>query len=334
MNEQNRFKEAINEIPVPSKELDTILSDAFKKEKKEVKFPFKRMVKYMAAAGILSFGTISTAYVSPAFANFVTQIPVIGYAFDYFISQEDYYQAYEDVSTDIGLVEKSNGIEINIEQAFFDGNTVTLSYVVRTKEDLDSFPYFEALPINLGTGGYGGNYVDGVGYVGMMNLSVPGKKDTVNLDWSPKAIVTDKQTIKGNWNFKFSLNKLEGKQIAINEQVTQDGVTVKLIDAVKTEVNLTINYLQDVDTSMDENWIAVEAELSAVDNLGNKYKVPYNGGIGTEGGDSSEDITWDATIHDLDPEARSITFYPFAHVSNSQGDNKRIDFDTITIELN
>ena len=34
MTEQNQFKEAINEIPVPSKELDAILSDAFKKEKK------------------------------------------------------------------------------------------------------------------------------------------------------------------------------------------------------------------------------------------------------------------------------------------------------------
>ena len=334
MDEQNRFKEAINEIPVPSKELDAILSDAFKKEKKQVKFSFKRIAKYIAAAGLISICTVSSAYVSPAFANFVTQIPVIGYAFDYFISQEDYYLAYEEVSTDIGLMEKSNGIEINIEQAFFDGNTVTLSYVVRTKEDLDSFPYFEDLPTNLGTGSLGGDYVKGVGYVGMMTLSVPGKKETVNIDWSPKAIVTDKQTIKGNWNFKFSLNKLEGKQIAINEQVSQDGVTVKLIDAVKTEVNLTINYLQDVDASLAENWMAVEAELSAMDNLGNKYKVPYDSGIGTEGGDSSEDLTWAATIHDLDPEATSITFYPFAHVSNSQSDNKRIDFDPITIELN
>ena len=114
MNEQNRFKEALNEIPVPSKELDAILEDAFKKEKKQVKvFPFKRMVKYTAAVGLLSICTISSAYVSPAFANFVTQIPIIGHAFDYFILQEDYYQAYEEISTDIGLAENSNGIETN-----------------------------------------------------------------------------------------------------------------------------------------------------------------------------------------------------------------------------
>ena len=335
MNEQNRFKEAINEIPVPSKELDAILSDAFKKEKKQVKFSFKRMAKYIAAAGLISICTVSSAYVSPAFANFVTQIPIIGQAFDYFILQEDYYQAYEEISTDIGLVEKSNGIEIIIEKAFYDGNTVTLSYVLRTEEDLGSFPTFKNLPTNVSGGGYEGEYVDSVGYVGMMRVSMRDKaQDKVNIDWNPQEIYSEDQTIEGDWHFEFSLNKLEGKHIAINERVShQDGVSVELIDAIKTDVNLTINYLQDVEPSIHDRWDFVEAELSAIDNLGNKYKVPYNGGTGTKDGDSSEDFTWNATIHGLDPEATSITFYPFAHVSNTS-DNKRIDFDPITIEIN
>jgi len=335
MNEQNRFREALNEIPVPSKELDAILVDAFKKEKKQVRFSFNRMAKYIAAAGLISICTISSAYVSPAFANFVTQIPIIGEAFDYFISQEDYYQAYEEISTDIGLVEKSNGIEIIIEKAFYDGNTITLSYILRKEEDLGSFPTFKNLPNNISTGGYEGEYVDGVGHVGMMRLSMREKtQDQVNIDWNPQEINSEDKTIEGDWHFEFSLNKLEGKYIAIHKRVShQDGVSVELIDAVKTDVNLTINYLQDVEPSIHDRWSFVEAELSAIDNLGNKYEVPYNGGTG-KGGDSSEDITWNATIHGLDPEATSITFYPFAHVSNSQSDSKQIDFDSITIELN
>lgn len=56
-----------------------------------------------------------------------------------------------------------------------------------------------------------------------------------------------------------------------------DGLTVKLIDAVKTDVNLTINYLQDVKPSFNNNWTYVEAELYAIDNLGNEYQVPYHG---------------------------------------------------------
>lgn len=335
MSEQNQIKKTINEIVVPSKELDAILSDAFQKEKRHVKFPFIRVAKYIVVAGILSMCIVSSAYVSPAFANFVTQIPIIGQAFDYFILQEDYYQAYEEISTDVGLVEKSNGVEIAIEKAFYDGNMVTLSYVIRSNEDLSLFQGFKNLPNNFGNSGYKGDIVDGVGFVGMMTLSVrDNAKDKVNVKWKPKAIFLDEHMIEGDWKFEFSLNKIEGKHIAIHERVSQDGVSVEIIDAIKTDVNLTVNYLQDVDPSLHQKWSSVEAELNAVDNLGNEYKVPYNGGGGTKGGDSSEDITWNATIHGLNPEATSITFYPFAHVSNSQSDYKRIDFNPITINLN
>lgn len=336
MNEQNRFKEALDEIPVPSTELDNILDASFKKEKKRLRFPFKRTIKYTVAAGILSICTISSAYVSPAFANFVTQIPIIGYAFDHFILQEEYYQTYEEISTDIGLVAKSNDVELIIEQAFFDGNTVTLSYVLRTEEKLATTPTFENMPTVEGSwnsAGYEVEYIEGVGYVGMMTvLNLDNAKDTVNVVWEPNSISSDSKTIAGDWKFAFSLNALAGSPISIGEQVSKDGVTVKLIDAIKTDVNLTIHYLQEVNPSVHNDWTYVEAELYAIDNLGNEYQVPYNGGTGTKGGDSSEDITWNATIHGLNPEATSITFYPFAHLSNSD-DSKRIDFDPINIEL-
>ncbi|MCM3757245.1 DUF4179 domain-containing protein [Sporosarcina aquimarina] len=336
MIKQNHFKEALNEIPVPSDELDMILADAFEIKKKR-KFPFKKTVAYTASVAILSLCTISSAYVSPAFAKFVTKIPVVGEAFDYFISQEDYYQAYDEISTNIGLLSTSNGIDLIIEKAFYDGNVVTLSYVIKSDVDLGTFPSFENMPTldsKTSSGGFEGYYIEGIGHVGMMTLnSTDSVGDTVNVLWEPTAIVIDDKTIEGDWNFAFSLNALEGTHIPINKHVSTEGVTVELIDAVKTDVNLTINYLQDVNPSVHEEWMAVEAELRAIDNLGNEYQVPYNGGVGTKGADSGEDLTWNATVHGLNPEATSITFYPFAHLSNSQIDSKRIDFKPIALKL-
>ena len=336
MIEKNRFKEALNEIPVPSAELDVILEDTFKKEKKLFRLPLKRTIKYAIAVGVLSICTISSAYVSPAFANLVTQIPIIGYAFEHFIVQEEYYQSYEEISTDIGLVAESNGVELIIEQAFYDGNTVTLSYVLRTEEKLGTSPTFENLPAVEGSWNnaeYEAKYIEGVGYVGMMTvLNLENAKHIVNVVWEPNSISSDVKTIEGDWAFAFSLNALARSHISIGQQVNKDGVTVELIDAIKTDVNLTINYLQEVNPSVHNDWMFVEAELYAIDNLGNEYQVPYNGGTGTKDGDSSEDITWNATIHGLNPEATSITFYPFAHLSNID-DSKRIDFDSISIEL-
>lgn len=336
MNEQNEVKDALNKITVPTEKLDAILTDAFTQKKQTKKLIFKRWMKYSAAAVLLSLGMITSANVSPAFANFITQLPIMGHAFEYFILQEDYYEAYEEISTDIGMSAESNGVELIIEQAFFDGNTVTLSYVLRTEEKLGTLPTFGNVPTVEGSWNNANDeaeYIEGVGYVGMMTiLNWENSKDMVNVVWKPKTITFDDQTIDGDWKSAFSLDKLEGTHIAINEQVSKDGVTVKLVNAIKTDVNLTLSYLQEVSPAVFDKWSAVEAELFAIDNLGNEYEVPYNGGSGTKDGVTSEDITWNATIHGLNPDATSITFYPFAHLSKI-GDSVRIDFDPIVVEL-
>lgn len=337
MNEQNEVKDALNKITVPTEKLDVILTDAFTQKKQTKKLTFKRWMKYSAAVVILSIAMITSANISPAF---IAQIPIMGHAFEYFILQEDYYEAYEDISTEIGMSAESNGVELIIEQAFFDGNTVTLSFVLRTEEKFDTLPTFDNVPNNVPTveGGWNSmdyemEYIEGVGYVGMMTiLNSENSKNTVNVVWEPKSITFDDQTIDGDWKFAFSLDKLVGKHIAINKQVSKDGVTVKLINAIKTDVNLTLSYLQEVSPAIFDKWSAVEAELFAIDNLGNEYEVPYNGGSGTKDGVTSEDITWNATIHGLNPDATSITFYPFAHLSKI-GDSVRIDFDPIVVEL-
>lgn len=335
MKEQNDFKKALDEIPVPTEKLDAILTDAFKRKTK--KFTLKRWMKYSVAVAVLSLGMITSANLSPTFANFMTQIPIMGHAFEYFILQEDYYEAYEDISTNVGISAESNGIELIIEQAFFDGNTVTLSYVLRTEEKFDELPTFANVPLVEGKWNSmdeDTEYVEGVGYVGMITvLNRENLKDVVNVSWNPKSITFGDKTIDGDWKFTFSLDQLAGTHIAINEQLSKDGVTVKLIDAIKTDVNLTIKYKQEVLPSILDEWDGVEAELSAIDNLGNEYEVPYNEGVVKGDEITNEDFTWNATIHGLNPDATSIIFYPFAHLSNIEGHSVRIDYDPIIVEL-
>lgn len=338
MKEQNEFKEAMNEIPVPTEKLDEILKSSFHKKKQARFLPFKRLIKYGAAVVLLSVGMITSANLSPAFANVLTQIPIMGHAFEYFIMQDDYYEAYEEISTNIGLSSTSNGVNMTIEQAFYDGNTITLGFVVHAGEEEISLPTFENFPSvegkSVGGLGYEGEYIDGVGFVGMMTISsVPRTDGKIHVAWKPKAIELNERTVKGDWKFDFTLEPIDGEYVLVNEQVQDEGVTVTLIDGIQTDVNFTINYTQKVDPSVLDRWSAVEAELFAIDDLGNEYEVPYNSGTGTLDGETSEDFTWNATLHGLDPEATSLTFYPFAHLSNIGDDFIRVDFDPIVVEL-
>lgn len=341
-DQKNQIKTALNQISVPHSQLDSILEQAFQgEEKRKVKWPL-RIVKYTAAIALVIILTFSSALVSPTFANIVSQIPLIGSAFNYFVSDKAYYRAYEELSTAVGLVEESNGVEIIIDQAIYDGNMVILSFVIKTSDDFGYLPKFDRLPQVQGK--FNGasdeiEYVKDVGYVGIMTLPMfKDKSDTVNILWEPELITFEDRTIKGDWTFQFSLKEIPGTHIPINQEVSENGVTVRLIDAEKTDVNLSINYSQMVDPNLLESMENVEAELYAIDNLGNKYKVPYNGGTGIVGSNSSEDFMWNATIHGLDKKATSITFYPFATISNipsasNETNSNRIDFEPITISL-
>lgn len=343
--QENQIKTTLNQISVPHSRLDSIIDDAFlgaKVKKRKWTIPF---VKYTAAIALVSLLTFSSTLASPAFAKFVAQIPVIGSVFEYFAFEKEYYTSYKKLSKDIGIVEESKGIKINIDQAIYDGNMVTLSFIIPTEDIFGTLPSFEGLPTvqgNLNNAGYEVKYVKDVGYVGVMTLSMfENKRKTVNIAWKPKSISSssNNKKIQGDWEFKFSLQEVPGINIPINQEVSKNGVTVRLIDAIKTDVNLSINYSQVIDTNILNSWEAVEAELYAIDNLGNKYKVPYNGGKGIVGSDSSEDLMWNATIHGLDKKAKSITFYPFAHISTlpsgpNEINSNRIDFDPITINLN
>ncbi|WP_170289670.1 DUF4179 domain-containing protein [Cytobacillus depressus] len=331
--QENQIKTTLNQISVPHSTLDAIIDDAFQGEKVRKKKWIIPVAKYTAAIVLVSILTFSSTLASPTFAKFVTQIPVIGSVFNYFVFEKAYYDAYNDLSTDIGIVEESNGIEMIIDQAIYDGNIVTLSFIIRSEGDFGSLPNFGSIPIVQGqvfsNTGYDVEYEKGVGYVGIMRLAMfEENRETVNILWEPKSISSDNKTVKGNWTFKFSLKEIPKINIPINQEVSNNGITVRLIDAIKTDINFSINYSQLIDTKLIDSSEYVEAELFAVDNIGNEYEVPYNGGKGIVGSASREDILWNATIHGLDKEATSITFYPFAHVSNS-----RVDFDPITVNL-
>lgn len=341
---KNQIKTALNQISVPNSKLDSIIDDAFQGEKVRKKKWIFPVLKYSVAIILVSVLTFSSALASPTFAKFVAQIPLIGSAFNYFAFEKDYYKSYKELSTDIGIVEESNGIEMIIDRAIYDGNLVTLSFVIRTKEELGTRPHFENLPQVKGRVHNISSdieYIKGVGYAGIMTIAMfEDNVEIVNIEWEPKAITTftGSKRIQGDWEFKFSLKELPSTYIPINQEVSDNGITVRLIDAEKTDVNLSINYSQVIDPNFIESTEYVEAELYAIDNLGNEYKVPYNGGTGIVDGNHREDMTWNATIHGLDKEATSITFYPFAHVGKvpsepNEINSERIEFEPIIVNL-
>ncbi|MED4018709.1 DUF4179 domain-containing protein [Sutcliffiella cohnii] len=339
---ENKIKSSLNKIPVPHTVLDSIIDNAVSEGERSNSVIGISLIKYSAAIVIISVLLFSSALASPTFASIVTKIPVIGSVFNYFMYEKPYYELYSDLSSEMGLIEESNGINIIIDQAIYDGNLVILSIVIEVEEEFGSMPIFESWPLVQGVfsnTSYEVEYVEDVGYVGVVSISkLKDESKTVNIVWEPESITSDLKTVEGDWKFKFSLSAIQGKHITVDKEVSESGVTVNLMDVIRTDVNLTVNYSQLLDEDFYGGHVYLEAEFYAIDNLGNEYEVPYNGGSGIVGSDSSEDILWNATIHGLDKNATSVTFFPFAHISGissefNEQSSKRIDFEPIIVNL-
>lgn len=336
------IKKAMEQIDVPDGRLDTIIENAFLETAPPKAKKRHSWLLPAAAASVLGIGISAAALTaSPALANYMAELPVVGNVFSIFAEEEEGLLQYERFSEDVGLSQTSNGVTISIDQAVYDGTNVTFTYSVAAKKELDDTAHITGIPELLEAEGPNASMTWEVieGRIVGMNAMTHVSKDTaqVNVLWEPESLATDDGEIEGDWKFAFAVDQLTKEPIALDEKVKESGVTVHFTEVTFTGIAVNIAYQQLVDPALLEEWEHVEAELIAKDNLGNIYKVPYNGGTAYGGARTREDLFWTATMRGLDPTATSLTFYPIATLSRmvdgKDPASERIAFDALEIDI-
>ena len=95
----------------------------------------KRWQKKCCVASII-FG-LSAATIGFSFTASAKSIPLIGDIFSFLGNgKTGLYDDYKDYSNEIGLTEESNGLTFTINDAIYDGKTVTITYTIESEEDL------------------------------------------------------------------------------------------------------------------------------------------------------------------------------------------------------
>src|SRR5690606_31775870 len=182
------IKKAMEQVHVPEDRLDAIIEQAFF----ETSAAKKKQRRWLAPAVAASVRSAAVLTASPALANYMAQIPVIGNVFAIFSEEERGLLEYERFSEDVGLSQTSNGITISIEQAVYDGTKVTFTYTVESDQKLDSSAHLTGSPILLEaegpTGGMEWEPVEGgiAGIAEILHLDEEAKQ--VNVQWEPVSL--------------------------------------------------------------------------------------------------------------------------------------------------
>lgn len=322
--------------PLSEKQKQSIKTYVLTNNKYEKK---KFDMRHLATAAILGLSVVTASYFAlPAVAG---QIPFMQNVLTYF-EDEELPNTYADLATVVSQVQTSNGIDVMIENAVYDGTNVMITYAIQTEQALGDNPRAEGwldIRESSGMGGTGSiEKINETTYVGVEKVTPFFNKENpeeIHVEWTPQAF-TNNQTneqIEGDWQFEFKLTQLATNLLTLDQSVKQDGIKLDMKSLELSDMAAVLEYEFDVDKSVLHDWPFVSIEISEVkDNLGNVYEVNGNGGISYDNGTINESK---ATIYSIDELADSLTITPEIYYSKGSGEGLEIvPMSTITIDLN
>ncbi|MBT2293462.1 DUF4179 domain-containing protein [Paenibacillus albidus] len=262
-------------------------------------------------------GALSLTALGLTFPTYASSLPVIR---DIFKMWNDgstgpgVYDHYKEYSTALNLSQTSKGISVTMQDAIYDGQTVSVAFAIESEQDLGENPTIQGSPVLAGATAMSGSSritrIDDHHYVGLYHATgLAGDKGAaVNVDWELNRIIVHETSkeIKGNWSFELSLKATEGRTQLIGQSTEQAGVRVNLDKITVHPMSFTVHYSQQVGQEPRSKWDDAEVVLDITDDLGNHYTGKTNGGTG------QDDLTmkWSTTFSRLDAKAARLIVTP------------------------
>lgn len=283
--------------------------------------------KNLALAAGIAIAVATTTFT--AFPSLASQFPVLQDIVSYFDYDELVFNHFSEVAQPLGLKETSNRATITVEEAVFDGTSVTIAFALETPTDLGASPNADGLLEAAWTRGSGSytsmSKVNDTTYAGMITMApdfIWKTPQTVKLSWEVDSF-TDMETgakVEGDWKFDFKLKALDSVQVPISKNVDFKGGAYKLDKLRLTKLSTVVTMHKK---GIDEDHYMTDWQLR--DDLGNVYPMQF----GTGSGDLQQ-FTFEA----LDPKAGSVTIQPIIKfVEHIDDPGVPVETAPVTLEL-
>lgn len=332
----------LDHINIEPMEVSTLEKERIKRNVLKAKKKKHLIRNFVAAATFFIASSITIGY---AFPTFAANMPIIGNIFELFIDNEKYvFDNYDEYSTNIGMVQESNGIEVSVNDAVYDGENITIAYTIKSAKDLGERPVLygenrELTAKEFGKryqyGGYATNHLvqkindNEYAVLYIFELIRGSKPEEVHITFQGDQVVdlnNVNNAVAGNWSFEFTLGKLESKTQRIEKdsmKTEAEGIKIEAFKITKTPISTAIYLSEEVFIEKENGeWRGAGIEYVVKDNLGNEYNV-----IHFRGNSHNTDFVGRGNfprivINNFDKQATSIMITPvvnFYKIKDSTG---------------
>lgn len=330
MMKDKSFKEIYEQIEVPTKDVQQSIRIGIQRAGNGAvrKNPLLRNLSVAAALVITAFITLGAA-----FPSFAAQLPIIGNIYKLFEDNEREYifDEYETHSTKLDMTKESNGIGITLTEAVYDGENITIAFMMDSERDLGDEPSIEwdwnpltylygdqigsTISKKLGENKYAG--------LVMINIINGNRPDKIEFTWEGNRVVSfdGSKKIEGKWSFDLTLDNI-GSGLRKFEDIASKGedIEVKLKNMTTTPISTSFYFKEIVDRKVwkEENWSAVFFDYEMSDNLGNVYTMVGSGSYGGYIEKTGRTITTE-----IDEKATSIIITPLVTIYKEKSEQNQ-----------
>ncbi len=315
----------------------------------------KKGKKFLAAAS-LAIGLSVTALVGLSFTAYADNIPVISNIYKFFYDYRDkngeFYGDYAENATMINLTATSNGINVTVDDAIYDGESMIVTYTIKANRDLGNPVVIRGIPHLQGSPKTGSHEASKVSesenkYVGIITMKMEEEETSLPIEWNIDYLrpgrTTDNEPIEGNWKFNFTLNKADIDIYKLDKKLSQNDLTVHLQKLTISPNSFHLLFEQIDTNKLYEKWDSAIVELLVKDNLGNRYSLEEQSGSYSVHKHSTK---WGAIYEKVDPQATQLIITPEVELRNHElieedkgykgsitADQKQFQMEDIIIDL-
>lgn len=324
--DNKEIKYVIDQIEVPKEEVLSAIDRGIKQsnqtEIKRHSLKKKIMISSIVAASIFGI-TLSSGFFNPNMNQVLAGAPFIGGIYEEFGDKMGLHLAQQNLVTELDQTITKNGVTVKLNNAYFDGNVVSITGHVSGNLDKGNNEKGEvSFDVNFENNKgdndpwLNGKSTDiqntGNGYDFQWKLAYP--YETIKDDFTLPIFIHYINGIKGEWQFNIPITQKKNKTLTINhsELYQNEGIQInikeiKLAKASSTMVFETVsNYKGD----------QIDIE-KAKDEKGNVlFHYSNNTRLSQSKEEDGYHLSLRKTINKIDEDVQSITLYPFMSISD------------------
>lgn len=317
--DKEKVRMAIDQIDVPKEDVLNAITKGLKKDGQTKRYSKKKkiLVCCLITVSVLGISFPIGGIFNPKVNQALASVPFIGELYEKFGDKLGIKLAKNNLVTKLNQEITQNGVTVELNDVYFDGNVVSIIGHVKGKLEKEELSFDVNFDNNKGdndpwlNGKSMAIKQSGNGYDFQWRLEYPYK--VIKENFTLPITIHSISSIKGSWNFNIPITQKKNTVLTINQlkKFPDDQIKINIHEINQAQATSTIVF-ETVSFYKDDQ---IDFYMAKDDKGNELFNYENSTRISSSEREDGYHLTLRKNMESIDQEARSITLYPYIKIT-------------------